>query len=1121
MLAKRLLPGVLLLLSVMTAGAAEPEAKPIAKPNLDAWAHIPVYHDGRVMPLETYANLVKDSVCNKEKWPISINLTDYAQVEVSQAKQAVKTAETELEDAQKLLADAEASQAEDAAHQAEVAATVVKTSEAKLQAAEADLAKVVEKTKAAEGKIDWANSEYAPALAMFPEGKTQKWSSSEILLSWLSESKKWEVVPFIYCPHEKVRAMLGLVSFNDHGTRLQYVSPRQLAESEELQEYLKGLQERARSASGEFKMNDLDERVQQLVRAYSIYRFATFNPNEPLNYTEVLQPGSRSTLVKRVSEVMQLTQKKSGTNEDRSFIRLLQTFAAPEAARLTSIHPAASATMNSLENMMQLAAQVVNANTPQPGESIPRKPLTLEDARPLVLEFYQAATDLEKAISVERDQIEEFLNDSEDGQKLYDTFREFHYNTKELRRLAFECHTALYDERHGLQVTPAMNAWALSRNRDPAHASEVWFSLPTVLYSDELMEAFSPVQVKATRDAWKALTSAYVDRSADNRVEAVETAEVQLASSLRSLGEGIDQARQELVSEELSAADQDPQLLAVTAYPPYEIIHTEVTYNRLTPFLYSFALALIGLTCYSLSFGKMHRPMFWAGTLMMAICIGWTVYGFSLRVGVTGWAPVTNMYETVVFVPFIVALLGLWFLLLPLTWSGISDGWRLAAWPLNPLVNAIPAGNPVGGYLSGLKNPPLTKEQTDKMPAYSWAILGGVMSLVRLGLMAFVLWFLAFAPYADGGRSVVSLWPRQYDANGLMVWAVAFICLVGAVWFLPRMLLSLLASLVFIPWNWATSSQISKQLKETYARHPFGIASAGAAAFLFFLAAFVPLLPTDQPVLNENFSPLQPVLRSNFWLTIHVLTIVASYGAGFLAWGLGIVALFYYTAGKYRDPKVHAVSADILGGAVPQRKGPYVEQRKSGSVEEPDTDAPGFRRRPPEACSALAGYAYRAIQVAVLLLAAGTILGGLWADVSWGRFWGWDPKEVWALISFLVYVAVLHGRFAGWFNNFGLIAGTVFGATMIIMSWYGVNFALPKLADGNVGLHSYGTGAGGLEYVAGFVALNWVLLGIASARFWYETSDKVEPEQVDKPLKAEEILVEHVEAEVVEPGNKA
>ena len=60
------------------------------------------------------------------------------------------------------------------------------------------------------------------------------------------------------------------------------------------------------------------------------------------------------------------------------------------------------------------------------------------------------------------------------------------------------------------------------------------------------------------------------------------------------------------------------------------------------------------------------------------------------------------------------------------------------------------------------------------------------------------------------------------------------------------------------------------------------------------------------------------------------------------------------------------------------------------------------------------------LQIAVLLLLAGTILGALWADLSWGRFWGWDPKEVWALISLLVYLAFLHGRSIGWSGSFGI-----------------------------------------------------------------------------------------------------
>jgi ABC-type transport system involved in cytochrome c biogenesis permease subunit len=110
------------------------------------------------------------------------------------------------------------------------------------------------------------------------------------------------------------------------------------------------------------------------------------------------------------------------------------------------------------------------------------------------------------------------------------------------------------------------------------------------------------------------------------------------------------------------------------------------------------------------------------------------------------------------------------------------------------------------------------------------------------------------------------------------------------------------------------------------------------------------------------------------------------------------------------------------------------------------------------------------MQVGVLLIAAGTILGGVWADYSWGRFWGWDPKEVWALITLLVYLIPLHGRFAGWVNTFWLVFASVFCFLSVVMAWYGVNFVL------GVGLHSYGFVEGGSQgamsaIIAGVLAL--------------------------------------------------
>jgi ABC-type transport system involved in cytochrome c biogenesis permease subunit len=125
------------------------------------------------------------------------------------------------------------------------------------------------------------------------------------------------------------------------------------------------------------------------------------------------------------------------------------------------------------------------------------------------------------------------------------------------------------------------------------------------------------------------------------------------------------------------------------------------------------------------------------------------------------------------------------------------------------------------------------------------------------------------------------------------------------------------------------------------------------------------------------------------------------------------------------------------------------------------------------AVRALSQFTYRAIQLGVLLLAAGVVLGGVWADYSWGRFWGWDPKEVWALVALLGYLAVLHARFAGLVGHRGLAVLCVLCFSLVVMAWYGVNFVL------GAGLHSYGFGGGGQGFVYTAILLQWLYAGIA------------------------------------------
>jgi cytochrome c-type biogenesis protein CcsB len=177
----------------------------------------------------------------------------------------------------------------------------------------------------------------------------------------------------------------------------------------------------------------------------------------------------------------------------------------------------------------------------------------------------------------------------------------------------------------------------------------------------------------------------------------------------------------------------------------------------------------------------------------------------------------------------------------------------------------------------------------------------------------------------------------------------------------------------------------------------FGLAASILAAIVLLLADYVPLDP--------SISPVVAVLRSNLWLTIHVLTIVASYGA------LGLAMVLAHLYGVQ-----------------------YLAQRPRDS-----------------ATQQLGLWLYRAIQVGVVLLAGGIMLGAVWANASWGRYWGWDPKETWALITLLWFIAALHGRFAGWIKGVGVALATIAGFLLLLMTYYGVSFYL-------VGLHSYAGG---------------------------------------------------------------
>jgi ABC-type transport system involved in cytochrome c biogenesis permease subunit len=179
---------------------------------------------------------------------------------------------------------------------------------------------------------------------------------------------------------------------------------------------------------------------------------------------------------------------------------------------------------------------------------------------------------------------------------------------------------------------------------------------------------------------------------------------------------------------------------------------------------------------------------------------------------------------------------------------------------------------------------------------------------------------------------------------------------------------------------------------------------------------------------KDHLDPLVAVLRSNYWLTIHVITITLGYAAGLITALLSVVYVMMRTLG-------------LDGGDVSLRR-------------------------------SMTRAVYGCVCLTLTLSLIGTVLGGVWANDSWGRFWGWDPKENGALMIVLWSLAILHARLGGYIKEWGLHLCAIFGAMVVGFSWWHVNFL-------NVGLHNYGFSAEKIWAVRAFYAvmLGFILWG--------------------------------------------
>jgi ABC-type transport system involved in cytochrome c biogenesis permease subunit len=263
------------------------------------------------------------------------------------------------------------------------------------------------------------------------------------------------------------------------------------------------------------------------------------------------------------------------------------------------------------------------------------------------------------------------------------------------------------------------------------------------------------------------------------------------------------------------------------------------------------------------------------------------------------------------------------------------------------------------------------------------------------------------------------------------VWLIGLAFVIHTIGLVYRMVLegrppvtNLYSSAIFIGWGAVLLGLILEKF------HKNGIGAVVAAGI-----GFITLIIAHHLALEgDTMEMMRAVLDTNFWLATHVVAVTVGYASTFVA---GFLALIYVLRGMFTK------TLDAATG------------------------------------KSLARMIYGIVCFATLFSFVGTVLGGIWADQSWGRFWGWDPKENGALIIVLWNALILHLRWGGLIRERGLVNCAIFGNVVTAWSWFGVNML-------GIGLHSYGFTEAAFKWLMLFVVsqLGFIALGLLPAKLW-------------------------------------
>jgi ABC-type transport system involved in cytochrome c biogenesis permease subunit len=291
------------------------------------------------------------------------------------------------------------------------------------------------------------------------------------------------------------------------------------------------------------------------------------------------------------------------------------------------------------------------------------------------------------------------------------------------------------------------------------------------------------------------------------------------------------------------------------------------------------------------------------------------------------------------------------------------------------------------------------------------------------------------------------IWPKTLGKTAVIILIFAF--LIHTAGLITRMYLqgrppvtNLYSSAIFVGWG----SVLLCLLLERFYKN--GIASLCGSTIGFVTLLIAQNLQLD----GDTLEMLRAVLDTNVWLATHVVCEVFGYSAAFLAGFLGII---YIVRG-------------LLNKSFDQGTG-----RSLGRM------------------------IYGIVCFATLFSLVGTILGGIWGDQSWGRFWGWDPKENGALLVVTWNAMILHARWGGYARDRGIAMMAVFGNVVTSLSWFGVNML-------GVGLHSYGFMEQAFGPLIGFIVSQLAIIGVATIpqKYWRGLKPASEPAPPHTPVEA-------------------